>query len=89
LKSPSARAAFPRDAAFENHAGLGVALGADTQNAGLGGKEVDHRRGLFGGDQEIDVADGLAAAAMAPAENAETARVIAIRIVITVLRVRN
>ena len=51
------------DAALDNHAGLGVALRADAEHAGLRDEELDDLGGLARGDEEINVANGFLPAA--------------------------
>src|SRR5262249_32780478 len=55
------------DAALEEDAGFGLAFGDDVEDAGLPGEEFEDVGGIFGGGQEVDVADNLAMAAQAAA----------------------
>ena len=47
------------NAALDYHAGLGVALRADAEDAGLRDEELDDLGGLARGDEEINIADGF------------------------------
>ncbi len=41
---------------LQNDAGLGLALGDDLDDAGLGNEEINHRERFFGGSEQVDIA---------------------------------
>mgnify|MGYP003327369484 CR=1 FL=1 len=56
------------DALAEDHTRLGVALGEHGLDAGLTDEEGDHRLGVLGRGEKIDIADDLLVAAQAAGE---------------------